>query len=125
MDDKLYFKKYYEENKDIIKKRTTYWQKNNKDKRHKYSSEYRKGKKAKVFNLLGNKCIICGYSGTALQLDHINGNGNAERKKFSGNFLYHSQLFNAISNGSKKYQLLCANCNWEKRVKNKEWKKYV
>ena len=53
-----------------------------------------------------------------LQIDHINGNGNEERKVMTSTMLY-KKILRGETEG---YQLLCANCNWIKRYRNKELK---
>lgn len=53
-----------------------------------------------------------------LQIDHIHGIGEEGRK--IGIALYLDILENP--NAKSIYQLLCANCNWIKRVENKEVK---
>lgn len=78
----------------------------------KYNRRMRKA----VITFLGGKCIKCGFSDErALQVDHIDGGGAQERKK--GNS---STFYLKILKGTKGYQLLCANCNWIKRVENHE-----
>ena len=72
---------------------------------------------------MGGKCVRCGFSDPrALQIDHINGGGSKERKErgFNGNF--HRHVLKSFINKENKYQLLCANCNWIKRVENNESK---
>lgn len=82
----------------------------------KYTSERRRRIKKKAIDSLGNKCVKCGESDwRCLQIDHINGKGNQERKtlgayKMSNKVLKHPEL----------YQILCANCNWKKRYENDE-----
>jgi len=85
--------------------------------------EYLRKIRKKVIEALGNKCIKCGFSDyRALQIDHINGGGNKERKEMSFNQKFHNHVLSSIIKDEKKYQLLCANCNWIKRVENKESK---
>jgi len=81
--------------------------------------------KRKLFDLLGGVCLKCGFTDErALQIDHIDGGGFYERKKLKinpkGFFGYALQ---SVLRGEKKYQLLCANCNWIKRSENKEFYK--
>jgi hypothetical protein len=82
-----------------------------------------------IFNLLGNKCINpynlphpdwCNDP-RCLQIDHINGGGCKHLKRLHGDRgkLYR-EILKEIKVGSKDYQLLCANCNWLKRYKDKE-----
>ena len=77
--------------------------------------------KREVFELLGNKCVRCGFSDPrALQIDHINGHGLRERKQFKSFHSYLNHVIEQIKKGSKDYQLLCANCNWIKKSENDE-----
>lgn len=79
--------------------------------------------KFQIFKMLGNKCARCGETDwRVLQIDHVNGGGTQERLiegKRRGNAFYR-WIYLQILNGSKKYQLLCANCNWKKRYENEE-----
>ena len=85
--------------------------------------------KLEVYGMLGGKCCRCGYCGPALQIDHIKGKGKKERRQ-NGSVLY-NRVKKSLLAGEKNYQLLCANCNWEKRQENKEasdirpWKAYI
>ena len=54
-----------------------------------------------------------------LQIDHINGGGVKELKKVNGTE-HTKKVIRSVLNKENKYQLLCANCNWIKRVLNKE-----
>ena len=81
----------------------------------------RKKLKNKVFEKLGNKCAQCGFSDTrALQIDHINGDGHEERTLQKDTWKYYNHILKSIENGENRYQLLCANCNWIKRIENHE-----
>lgn len=66
---------------------------------------------------LGAKCVKCGFADfRALQVDHVNGGGHAERT-------LRKSIYRGIAVGLDKigrYQLLCANCNWIKRFENNE-----
>ena len=75
-----------------------------------------------LLGIFGGKCKRCGFSDIrALQIDHIRGGGTKERKSGgrNGKNLYY-KLMKEISlvpeDTLKKYQLLCANCNYIKRV---------
>lgn len=66
----------------------------------------------------------CGFDDPrALQIDHINGGGHAERLakpsswKFSCNAAY-QRMRQRFLDG--ELQVLCANCNWIKRAENAE-----
>ena len=80
--------------------------------RHRKSiNEYRRKQRLAAIAILGGVCKKCGFSDVrALQIDHINGGGVKELKK----------VIRSVLNKENKYQLLCANCNWIKRVLNKE-----
>lgn len=71
--------------------------------------------------MMGNKCKKCGYSDKrALQIDHKFGGGRKERKNSGHSMKYYRKVLKKIKEGSKEYQLLCANCNVIKRVENFE-----
>jgi len=65
---------------------------------------------------LGAKCSSCGYDDIrALHIDHKNGDGKKERN-------IRNTINKNISKGLidiGRYQLLCANCNWIKRLERK------
>ena len=86
----------------------------------KYSKRKYKEFREEVIKILGGRCIICGESDfRCLQIDHIKGSGHKEKIKVNG-YTYYKNILRKIKNNSKDYQLLCANCNWEKRYENKE-----
>lgn len=88
-----------------------------------YRGKYRELRLA-VLDVLGNKCVKCGFADErALQLDHIEGGGNKQRKgpKFNNYRYYLDIVEGRISLAT--LQLLCANCNWIKKVVNGEVKK--
>ena len=71
-----------------------------------------------VVSLYGAVCAHCGFTDIrALQLDHKFGNGAYERKKLK---LAGSSLYRRVLQNPDEYQLLCANCNWIKKVENNE-----
>ncbi len=71
--------------------------------------------------MLGGKCVRCGFNDIrALQVDHINGGGMAEHREYRSRTKYWKMVILSITNEEKKFQLLCANCNWIKRSENKE-----
>jgi hypothetical protein len=95
------------------------WRKRNPDKVKTHNAK-RKQLRLDIINLLGNKCSNCGYIGLAIQIDHVNGGGNKERKTSKGkvgvSYGYYKRIKDKILKGSKEYQLLCANCNFIKRM---------
>jgi hypothetical protein len=77
-----------------------------------------------LLDLLGNHCVICGFNNPlALQIDHVNNNGAEERAKYRTtkngknqcSLKYYRVIREKLKQGSKEYQLLCANCNAIKR----------
>lgn len=78
----------------------------------------------KILDMFGRKCMWCGFSDVrALQVDHKNGGGRDDVSSFKSRYSYYKHVLKV---GAKKYQLLCANCNWIKRVERGEsrgWKR--
>jgi hypothetical protein len=75
----------------------------------------------KIFEILGNKCVHCGFSDNRiLQIDHVKGNGLRQRKQEKSYFQMLKTILKELECGSKDYQCLCPNCNWIKRIENKE-----
>lgn len=73
-----------------------------------------------LITLLGAKCLFCDFSDIrALQLDHIHGGGTKELDK-NGNVSMYYYYLKHPEEAKEKLQVLCANCNWIKRVKNDE-----
>lgn len=69
-----------------------------------------------VLEVLGGVCVRCGFDDPrALQIDHVNGGGKADRRCRGSR-----KLYSAIVAGEPGFQLLCANCNTIKRVENGE-----
>lgn len=100
------------------------------EEKRKKAREYIARLKKDVFEVLGNKCIRCNFNDPrALQIDHIDGGGVREltrknpEKKYKGH--YYNHVKNTVLSGVTKYQLLCANCNWIKRVENGENLRYL
>ena len=78
-------------------------------------SSYTQRRTAQIHTLLGGKCKHCGEKDTrVLQIDHVYGDGAQERREG----LSRMQLYRNIEKETKRYQLLCANCNWKKREKD-------
>lgn len=103
------------------------WNRNHPEKTTVYKSNYRINLRMEIIKILGERCSNpnCEVPGgmrdsRTLQIDHVNGNGNLEISKFNNLSSYYFFILNKIREGSKDYQLLCANCNWIKRVERKE-----
>lgn len=104
------------------KERNKKWSDKNKQYLKEYYKRYRKEEtekwKSKVYELLGKKCVKCGYDKDirALQVDHINGGGREHHKKHS-NYTFYKDV---IASNGVGYQILCANCNIIKKFENNE-----
>jgi hypothetical protein len=105
----------------MFKKNGEPWNKGTGTKGH--GAEHFRRMRQAVLDLLGGKCAGCGIDDPRiLQVDHLNGDGHHERKHFSPS-VRQKMVLESFSRGEKRYQLLCANCNWIKRVENHETKK--
>ena len=118
-------KLYAKQHKEQIKENHRRWINKHKEKHNRENREYmrkcRTELRQEIIKLLGNKCIRCGESDwRCLQIDHVRGGGTKERKSMS-RMEYYIHIKNLILSGSKKYQLLCANCNWRKKYEEKEF----
>ncbi len=84
-----------------------------------HAKEHRNAHRLAVLQHYSNgkiECAVCGFSDKrALQIDHINNDGNMDRRLHgSGLQFYRWLLFNNYPAG---YQVLCANCNAIKAAK--------
>lgn len=72
----------------------------------------RKKLRLSILEMLGNCCKGCGYSDKrALQIEHINGDGAEERRKYKDPNTCYRFIKSQIEAGSDRYQILCANCH--------------
>jgi len=100
-------KKYRENHRE---KSNNYWQKYN-------AKEYPRLKN-NVFNLFGNACNSCGINDPdILCIDHIDHVGK-NRKRIT--YPLYRWILNHPTESKTKFQLLCRNCNWKKRIINNE-----
>jgi hypothetical protein len=80
---------------------------------------YRRQLRTRVLAKYGDKCAKCSFDDKrALELDHIEGRGKAERRATSHD--RSTWLLEALRIDGK-YQLLCANCNRIKQWERLEW----
>lgn len=80
------------------------------------SQRYRRRLREAVLDKFGRKCAHCGFGDVrALHVDHVHGNGKQDRKRFGHSTAYYRDV---LVNTTGKYQLLCANCNWIKRLES-------
>lgn len=84
------------------------WAAQNREKRAVYDRNMRKKLREQVIEFLGGKCAACGYDDhiMALQVDHINGDGKADRVKGAL-----QSYRNMLKRGCEGVQVLCANCH--------------
>lgn len=74
------------------------------------------------------ECRYCNYEDNSLgcakfdllHIDHIQGNGAEERSRLSNHGVYRRIL--EMEHPETEYQLLCANCNWQKKIENNEYR---
>lgn len=95
-----------------------------KQRQREISINYRNKVKTDILNHYSdgtNRCGKCGESRLAcLTIDHISGGGTQHRKKLrkkGGESFYQWLRVNSYPKG---YQVLCMNCQWIKRVENRE-----
>ncbi len=92
-----------------------------------FNAEVTRALRREILEKLGGRCSCsgedCWHSGLCIvsdvdviQIDHVNGNGAVERRKYkgSGGLIYLKRILGRLESGD--YQLLCANCNWKKRA---------
>ena len=112
---------YYRRHKEAIKTYNKVYSltENSKLSHRKYSFKVRSG----LVNLLGGKCVDCGYDKDirVLELDHINNDGNIDRKRFPTSFTLWLYYHTHPEEAKLKLQVLCANCN---RIKMYEHRGY-
>jgi len=106
-----YMKRWRNKHKELY---TSYLLKNKEAKRRK-----RLAIRLEIISLLGEKCVKCGYEKNirALQIDHVNNDGYIERRKLKNSDRLYKHILKQVKNGSKNYQVLCANCNIIKKYK--------
>ena len=108
---------YYELNKESINATRRIWRQLNPEKVRVSNTEQRRRRRAKVLEFLGNVCCKCGFDDSrALQIDHVRGGGSLTVKAEGKTY-----VMSDIYENPDRYQLLCANCNWIKRVENQEY----
>lgn len=124
MSQKTYLREYYLKNKARIRAYQREYYKKNPDfarKKAVSQDEYRLKCKLDTYKALGNKCKKCGFKDIrALQIDHINSDGKAERVTGGYRYQFYKKVLESVKRKEKRYQLLCANCNWIKRYTHNE-----
>lgn len=118
-----------ERSKEIMKKSRARWVENNPGRAKEVQRLNRERVRKQILELLGGvKCARCGFADwRALQVDHIHGGGKREALErgylltaASGLWKFRALILEDSEEALKKYQVLCANCNWIKRHENNE-----
>lgn len=111
-------KENYQKNREKVIKRTTKYHREHKEERQEYYSKYYQDIRLKVLARIDPdmKCAKCGCEDTRfLEVNHIKGGGNKERKKLSEDDNYESQnmilLIHKNKRGIEDLNLLCKPCN--------------
>jgi hypothetical protein len=74
--------------------------------------------KLATFAHLGGVCCRCGFADPrALQIDHVAGDGQGDRRLKRSRIAWYRAV---REDAAGRFQLLCANCNWIKRWENGE-----
>ena len=105
---------------------SNYWNKQRRGKvKRYYDHQYESRVRAKVFTHYGGnppKCAICGFDNLlVLEIDHINNNGYEHRKEEKLRCGRQTYAWLIKNNYPKGYQVLCANCNRIKYLKNRNY----
>ncbi len=81
--------------------------------------DHKRRTREKLFLMYGCKCAVCGFEDKrALTLDHIQCDGNSERKALGERGVYRKAL---EQHDAARYRILCMNCQFIERHKN-DWK---
>lgn len=82
-----------------------------------YWKEYTTKLKKLIYEILGDKCVKCGFDDKrALQMDHINNDGYKERWAGTND----ANRYLKVLKDPSRFQILCANCNWIKRYEKED-----
>jgi hypothetical protein len=122
---RMYYKQYYEKNKEKMNLRVKIYKQNNLEQSRKSVRIDYMNKKNQLYNILGGarcsnpKCLVPGgcVDIRCLQFDHINGGGvkDAHEKGGHGKSIVYYYVAHP-EEAKQKLQVLCANCNWIKRA---------
>jgi hypothetical protein len=114
----------YNNSEERKKHRSDYAKKYNQEHLHELTVKrryHRRNARLKVYQHYSNgtmKCAKCGNNDIdVLSIDHINGGGNAHRKNVVHS---HTEEWLVRNNFPDGFQVLCMNCQFKKRVENKE-----
>jgi hypothetical protein len=123
-----YAKQYYQDHKKTMNARVKEWKTRNPEKnkliQKRHSKKYRQKLVLQVLVHYGGnppKCACCGETELDfLTIDHINGGGNAHRKKILGRLIggWIFYIWLRKNNFPEGFRVLCWNCQWGCRRNN-------
>lgn len=89
------------------------YKKRNPEKVRKWLGDNRKRKRLRVLTMYGGKCACCSIDQKEfLAIDHTNGGGSADRKKYGGNGSGTNRYYMWLLEQKREgYRVLCHNCN--------------
>lgn len=117
---KITSSKWYHAHKDNVKA----YRKKNIDNIRIYRRAYENKIRLDVLDLLGRKCVRCGFDDwQGLQIDHINGGGSKEMRLFKRPKTMYKYYLDHPEEAKAKLQTLCANCNQIKKYQQDECRK--
>lgn len=128
-------RRYRESHRDQILKRSRKYYWGHREEQLKYSRKYHKGHMDQVRERFRNlklevlsyysggvpRCAKCGIEDPdVLSIDHIAGGGTRHKKELKE--IGHPALYSYLkrNNYPKGYQILCMNCQFKKRIENRE-----
>jgi hypothetical protein len=103
------------------------WKAENRDKHREAQRAHRFEVRREILTLLQGSasCKRCGMTDLrCLQIDHIHGSGRNDARTRQGTtnmWALRNWIAENPKEAKKRYQVLCANCNWIKRYENFEW----
>ena len=82
---------------------------------------YYQKQKGKVFDILGRKCVECGFDKIdAITIDHVFNDGAAHRRIHkAGTSQYINDILRSVKANEGRYQTLCMNCNSIKEARRR------
>jgi AraC-like DNA-binding protein len=114
---RVYMQGYRLEHGDRLREEDRKRRSANPGKYHARAEARRAAQRQQFFTLLGDICARCGFSDQrALQIDHINGGGSAELRRWVTPYAYYKDILRRVLAGEGGFQILCANCNAIKRM---------
>ena len=125
-----YMRGFYLTHKESVLARNAAYRATHKDTIYDHDSLVKSDKRVQlrqsILDELGRRCVRCGFDEDvrALQVDHVNGDGAAERARLCtkfGSIRYYSNILDNVKSGN--YQILCANCNTIKKYECGEFRK--